>query len=101
MKKDKRIKTADIKWKEIQKDVFEKQCIVNKNGLNISILKIKPGKKIPMHRHADTRYNYILKGGMSDKNQKYNKGDLIINEKGSKHFLKANSKGCEFLLIWD
>ena len=99
--KDKHIKTADIKWKEIQKDVFEKQCIVNKKGLNISILKIKPYKKIPTHKHADTRYNYILKGGMFDENQKYNKGDIIINKKGSKHFFKADSRGCEFLLIWN
>ncbi|OGZ35861.1 MAG: hypothetical protein A2V60_01005 [Candidatus Portnoybacteria bacterium RIFCSPHIGHO2_01_FULL_39_19] len=99
--KDKHIKIADIKWKEIQKNVFEKQCIVNKNGLNISILKIKPYKKIPLHKHMDTRYNYILKGNMSYKNKKYNKGDLIINEKGSMHFLKADSEGCEFLLIWN
>jgi anti-sigma factor ChrR (cupin superfamily) len=99
--KDKHIKTADIKWKEIQKNVFEKQCIVNKNGLNISILKIEPYKKIPLHKHLDTRYNYILKGSMSDENYKYGKGDLIINEKGSKHFFKASFEGCEFLLIWN
>ncbi len=97
---DKHIKTADIKWKEIQNDVFEKQCIVNKNGLNISILKIKPYKKIPLHKHPDTRYNYILKGSMSDGNKKYNKGDMVVNKKGSKHFLKADSRGCEFILIW-
>jgi len=99
--KDKHIKTTDIKWEEIQKNVFEKQCIVNKNGLNISILKIEPHKKIPIHKHLDTRYNYIIKGGMTDKNQKYSKGDIIINGKGSKHFLKANSEGCEFILIWN
>lgn len=98
--KDKRIKTTGIEWKIIQKDVFEKQCIVNKKGVNISILKIEPYKKIPMHKHLDTRYNYILKGGMSDGNQKYGQGDLIINEKGSRHFFKANSQGCEFILIW-
>ena len=98
--KDKHIKTADIGWKEIQKDVFEKQCIVNSHGLNISILKIEPHKKIPKHKHADTRYNFILKGGMFDGNKKYKKGDIIINEKGSEHFLKAGPRGCEFLLIW-
>jgi anti-sigma factor ChrR (cupin superfamily) len=99
--KDKYIKTADIKWEKIQKNVFEKECVINKNGLNISILKIEPDKKIPLHKHTDTRFNYVLKGGMSDKNQKYGKGDLVINEKGSKHFLKADSEGCEFLLIWN
>jgi len=99
--KDKYIKTTNIKWKKIQKNVFEKVCIVNKKGLNISILKIMPRKKIPMHKHADTRYNYILKGSMSDGNQKYKKGDLIINKKDSKHFLKAGHEGCEFFLIWN
>jgi anti-sigma factor ChrR (cupin superfamily) len=99
--KDRHIKTANLKWEEIQKDVFEKQCIVNRGGLNISILKIEPRKEIPSHEHLDTRYNYILEGSMSDENQKYGKGDLIINEKGSKHFLKAGPEGCEFLLIWN
>ncbi|HBO17144.1 MAG: Allophanate hydrolase [Candidatus Moranbacteria bacterium GW2011_GWE2_35_2-] len=98
---DKYVKTTTIKWEEIQKDVFEKQCVTNKNGLNFSILKIKPNKKIPLHNHTDTRYNYILKGSMSDENQTYQKGDLLINEKGSKHFLKAGSEGCEFILIWN
>jgi anti-sigma factor ChrR (cupin superfamily) len=98
---DKRIKTVDLEWEKIQEDVFEKQCIVNRDGLNISILKIEPHKEIPMHEHLDTRYNYILKGSMSDGNQEYGEGDLVINEKGSKHFLKAGPEGCEFLLIWN
>jgi len=97
---DKRIKTADLEWEKIQENVFEKQCIVNNKGLNISILKIQPHKKIPMHEHPDTRYNFILKGSMSDGGNEYGEGDLVINEKGSKHFLKAGSEGCEFLLIW-
>jgi anti-sigma factor ChrR (cupin superfamily) len=99
--KDKYIKTAEIKWQKIQKDVFEKQCIVNKKGLNIFILKIEPDKQIPLHEHADTRYNFILKGSVADENQKYGKGDIVINKKGSKHFLKAGPRGCEFILIWD
>jgi anti-sigma factor ChrR (cupin superfamily) len=99
--KAKYIKTTDIEWGKIQKDVFEKQCIVNKNGLNISILKIEPNKIIPMHKHLDTRYNYILQGRMSDESNEYSKGDIVINEKDSKHFLEAGSEGCEFLLIWD
>ncbi|MFA5871561.1 MAG: cupin domain-containing protein [Parcubacteria group bacterium] len=99
--KDKYIKTTAIKWKEIQRDVFERECLAGKGGLKISILKIKPGKYITRHVHTDTRYNYILKGSMSDENHKYGKGDLIINKKGSKHFLKAGPAGCEFLLIWN
>jgi quercetin dioxygenase-like cupin family protein len=54
-----------------------------------------------LHKHKVSRYNYILKGSVSDGDQKYIKGDLIINKKGSEHFLKAGSEGCEFLLIWD
>jgi anti-sigma factor ChrR (cupin superfamily) len=99
--KDTYIKTSKIKWKKIQKDVFEKECLISIKGLNVSILKIQPDKKIPLHKHADTRYNYILKGNMSDENTKYGKGDLIINKKGSKHSLKAGREGCEFLLIWN
>jgi len=99
--KDKHIKTTKIKWKKIEKNVFEKQCIENKSGLNISILKIEPHKKISLHKHVETRYNFIIKGSMSDENQKYNKGDIVINEKGSEHYLEAGREGCEFILMWN
>ncbi|EKE20321.1 MAG: hypothetical protein ACD_8C00021G0006 [uncultured bacterium] len=99
--KDKYLKTSDIKWIEIQKGVYEKKCFAHNGGLGISILKIKPNKKIPMHEHADTRYNYILKGSMSDQNQTYVKGDIVFNEKGTSHFLESGIGGCEFLLIWN
>ena len=99
--KDLVIETKKIKWREIQKNVFEKVCIEEKKGLKFSILKIKPGKKIPRHLHFDTRYNFILKGSMSDAHRTYQKGDLIINKKGTEHFLKAGPAGCEFILIWN
>jgi len=99
--KDQYIKTNRIKWEEIQKDVFEKPCLANKKGISFSLLKIKPNKEIPMHKHTDTRYNFILKGSMSNGKQIYKKGDLLINKKGSSHFLRAGKQGCELLLIWD
>lgn len=98
--KDNYIKTNNIEWKEIEKDVFEKLCIDDKAGIKVSILKIEPHKEISMHEHADTRYNFILKGSMSDGNYECGEGDILINEKGSRHFLKAGPSGCEFILIW-
>jgi len=90
-----------MKWEEIQENVLEKKCIAKKEGIKFSLLKIKPNKKLPLHKHLETRYNFILKGSMSDGRQKYEKGDLLINKKGSSHYLKAGKQGCEFLLIWN
>jgi len=99
--KDKYIKTRNIKWNEIEKDVFEKLCIDDTVGIKVSILRIEPHKEILMHKHTDTRYNFILKGSMSDGNRECGEGDILINEKGSEHFLKSGPSGCEFILIWN
>lgn len=97
---DKFIKTKELEWKNEEGDIFEKKCI-KENGINIYIFKLDPNKKIPLHKHVDTRYNYILKGSMSDADNEYNEGDIVTNQKGAEHFLKAGPEGCEFLLIWN
>ncbi len=78
--------------------VKERQLL--KKELNINIIKLEPEEQIPYHVHKDTKYNYILKGSISDEQREYFPGDIVENIKGSGHSLKAGSGGCEFLVIW-
>lgn len=98
--KDKCVKTSKIDWREIAPNVFEKLCLAGNPGLSISVLKIQAGQLIAPHKHAETRYNFVLSGSMTDGKDLYSAGDIVINEKGSEHYLQAGDEGCEFILIW-
>jgi len=86
--------------KKQNKNMIEKNLVRDKN-LIVNYIKLMPNKKIGMHKHKTRKFNYILKGEMIDGKKKYKKGDLVINKKGSKHFVKAGKNGCEFLIIWN
>jgi anti-sigma factor ChrR (cupin superfamily) len=100
-KEEKHIKFKDVKWEKTGEDILEKHLIKDEEGIHINLLKLEPNKQIPHHKHSSTKYNYILKGSMSDENGEYKEGDLGINKKGSEHSIKAGSEGCEFLVIWN
>jgi anti-sigma factor ChrR (cupin superfamily) len=68
--------------------------------INVNIIKLEPQEEIPYHVHKDTKYNYILKGSITDGKKEYLPGDIVENIKGSGHFLIAGPKGCELLVIW-
>ncbi len=76
----------------------EKQLLNRK--ININLIELEPGENIPYHVHKDTKYNYVLKGSMSDEVREYLPGNIIENIIGSGHSLKAGEEGCEFLVIW-
>ena len=88
-----------MEWEQ-NKEVSEKHLLGGEDGLHMNLLKLEPGRHIPLHKHVDTRYNYVLKGSMSDEHGEYTEGDLVVNEKGSEHSINAGEKGCEFLVIW-
>lgn len=81
-------------------DIFEKK-VLKSEGININLIKLKPGQKIPFHKHKSGKYDYIMKGSLSDETGKYEEGELIVNKKGSSHLVKAGPEGCEFLVIFN
>jgi anti-sigma factor ChrR (cupin superfamily) len=78
--------------------VWEKK--VMKGKINMNLIKLRPGQKIPMHKHKSNKYDYIIKGSMVSGKKRYKKGDLVLNKEGSSHSLKAGKKGCDFLVIY-
>ena len=79
-------------------EIYEKKIM--KGKINMNLIKLKPGQTIPWHKHKDNKYNYVVKGSMTDGQRTWKKEDLILNKKGTSHSLKAGKNGCEFLVIW-
>jgi quercetin dioxygenase-like cupin family protein len=81
-----------------KQEIWEKK-IMKSRGMNINLIKLRPGQWIPMHKHKSEKYNYILKGSIGFGKKIWRKGDFVVNKKGSSHSLKAGRSGCEFLVI--
>lgn len=97
----KHVKFKDVEWIKGEDGIMGKTIMEGDKGFQIYVLKLGSNEKIPYHGHTTVKYNYILKGSMSDETGDYRVGDLAVNEKGSKHSVTAGKEGCEFLLFWD
>ena len=95
----KSLKCNDMPWKK-DSNGGDFKHIASKNP-QMYIMKLAPGEIIAHHSHSTTKYNFILKGSMSDEDGEYTQGDLVINEKGTSHSVQAGSHGTEFLVIWN
>lgn len=55
------------------------------DGSQVAITRVKPGGKLPHHRHTGNELTTILEGSFSDEKGIYKKGDFIIHHSGHKH----------------
>ncbi len=54
-------------------------------GEHVSLLRAKPGAKVPKHTHAGTEATLVLQGALSDDGIVYSKGDVAINDESDDH----------------
>ena len=52
---------------------------------HVSILRAKPGAKVPQHTHEGIEMTLVLQGQLSDGGVIYSKGDLAINDEHDDH----------------
>lgn len=65
----------------------------------IAILWYEPGAEAPLHLHVDVETILVLDGSQSDDFGTYEKGDYVINPKGSQHRVWSD-EGCVVLLTY-
>jgi len=44
----------------------------------VSLLRLKPGRGLPMHRHVGAEYTVVLQGGYADSTGNYGVGDFAV-----------------------
>lgn len=81
--------------------MVKEKKLLDKKGIILNKISLEPNEDIPYHVHKETKYNYILKGSISDGKREFKIGDVVENLKGTGHSLKAGKQGCEFLVIWN
>jgi len=51
----------------------------------VSLLRLEPGKGLPMHRHVASEYTVVLQGGYTDSTGNYAVGDFAVGPGAQEH----------------
>jgi putative transcriptional regulator len=51
----------------------------------VSLLRLEPGKGLPVHRHAGSEYTVVLQGGYTDSTGSYGVGDFAVGPGAEQH----------------
>lgn len=88
------------KWKELCDGVLLKKLNVDKaTGLTTSLVRMKAGTALPVHRHIGVEQFYILEGDCIVHGERLGPGDFHRAEAGSIHRTTYTVEGTMFLLI--
>jgi putative transcriptional regulator len=51
----------------------------------VSLLRLQPGRGLPVHRHVANEYTVVLQGGYTDNTGKYGVGDFAVGPGANEH----------------
>ena len=94
------MRCEDLPWKPstFAAEVFVKDVAVT-GGLEMQIVRLQPGARLPLHRHECPEFIYVLEGDVTLAGQKLTPGWASIASVGSTHADVHSEKGCVFVLV--
>jgi putative transcriptional regulator len=91
-----------LEWKWTGPGIHAAKLENFKNGTQLSLLKIQPGKAIASHTHESDEITVLLKGSLSDEFGVYKKGDyLVMNEEHEHRPVASADEECICLTVID
>jgi anti-sigma factor ChrR (cupin superfamily) len=94
------IHASEGKWWRVQKGIYVKQLSVDeKSGLVTSLVKMRPGTSLPVHRHDGVEQFYIIEGDCVVRGEVLGPGDYHRAAAGSIHESTYTVNGTMFLLV--
>ena len=72
-------------WKKAFGGFEEIRLDLHGDSHRVSLLKLDPGKGLPVHRHAGAEYTIVLQGGYSDNTGNYGVGDFAVGPGQQEH----------------
>ncbi len=74
----------DLRWKRVLPGLKE-YSLARETGLDVSLLWIAAGRKMPTHTHDGSEVTLVLKGSFSDSTGRYSRGDIAIADSELNH----------------
>jgi putative transcriptional regulator len=89
-----------VRWNTVTPGVEEFVLNTGTRGYRTSLLRIAPGKAMPLHRHGGLEMTVVLDGAYDDKSGRYLRGDIEIAGVHEEHQPIADAQtGCLCLAV--
>ncbi len=72
-------------WKTVLGGFDEIRLDLHGDTHRVSLLKLTPGKGLPLHRHVANEYTVVLQGGYTDSTGNYGVGDFAVGPGAETH----------------
>lgn len=94
------VRCEDLPWKPSSffTGVFVKDVTIT-DGLEMQIVRLEPGARIPLHTHECPEFIYVLEGELILNGRHLSQGWASVASKGSVHSDVHSESGCIFVLV--
>ncbi len=75
----------DVQWKPAFGGFEEIRIALHGDTHRVSLLRLEPGKGLPVHRHVANEYTVVLQGGYTDATGSYGVGDFAVGPGEQEH----------------
>ncbi|MCY4266064.1 MAG: ChrR family anti-sigma-E factor [Gammaproteobacteria bacterium] len=86
-------------WKKMTSGINQASVMLD-DQTQCEFLYIKPGAKVPVHKHQGTEVTLVLDGSFTDEMGKYQKSDFVMRNKTHTHH-PASEEGCLCFSVLD
>jgi putative transcriptional regulator len=76
---------ADARWRNVLGGFEEIRVRLPGDSHRVSLLRLRPGRGLPVHRHIGTEYTVVLQGGYTDSTGNYGVGDFAVGPGPEQH----------------
>lgn len=93
---------TELEWTKVSPSIKVTTLLKDKDGAQIALSRVKPGGRMPHHRHTGDELTVVLEGSFSDESGVYTKGDFICRDKHHKHKpIVTKDAECICLMVLD
>jgi anti-sigma factor ChrR (cupin superfamily) len=94
------VRCDDLPWKpsSFLTGVSVKDVAVT-DGLEMQIVRLDPGARLPLHTHESPEFIYVLEGELIIDGQHLSHGWASVGSAGSVHSDVHSESGCVFVLV--
>lgn len=76
---------SDLAWHRVGRLFEEVRLPLSVKGYKASLMRLRPGVRMPTHSHRGNEFTVVLAGGYSDDNGRYDRGDFDVRGPSDRH----------------
>ena len=86
-------------WKKLSGGINQASILLD-DQTQCEFLYMKPGARVPVHKHQGTEVTLVLDGSFSDEMGRYGKSDFVVRNRSHTHY-PVSEEGCLCFVVLD